>query len=510
MQLKALEKTEEHTHPNRHLTLKMPYKRDLSGRSSRPTGSIRSECDPAPMQSQSETNLSSGAVPSPRREADHPNRDWRVVQPDPSYVPRPGPWKGRIITPAMVGTILAVKDDHLDEEVTKRSEVVAAHQTSDTHTGRGRSREGIGHRRTAGHHTRSATTSNVSQNPHGESSSRQSFSPQHESGMSLDGFPSRSVEEGGVSGLFHHDRDAFNDIAASVAASTSASLGSSGPSTDGLVHTAQAVTIRPARAEQPRREEVDMSLLPSLAAIDRMDRLIDETIGVWEDAPAAEREGQPDFPTFEEVDKQVNERGDRLLTGIRERTITAPNRVPIAPYTQVAGGDAQANPSSDLGTHHTQETSHPYGSRTDAYPRDGEQAKRRTPSPTPSESSIAETIFNVRRPTPPPSQARAAPWQSSLASLPSQLSRESAAGRSDGLQRGGMGPATALRDQPPGITDADLDARREDAPVGLPEDVPSVLVPGGWLGLGGSVSTAQASRRQDRGVADGKQAGRGG
>ncbi|KAJ0108489.1 hypothetical protein J7T55_002093 [Diaporthe amygdali] len=486
-----------------------------SGRSSRPTGGTQSERDPA-KQSQSETNLSSGVVPSPPREADHPNRDWRVIQPDSSYTPHQGPWKGRIITPGIVGAVLAANDDHLDEEVAKKSEVVVANQTSDAHTGRGRSREEIGHRRTAGHqtavphHTRSATTSNVSQNSHGESSARKNFNPQRETGISLDGFPSRSVEEGGVGGLFHHDRDEFNDSAASAAASTSTSLRSSGPSTDEVVYTAQAVTICPARAGQRRREEVDMSLLPSLAAIDRMDRLINETIGVWEDAPVAEREGQPDFPTVEEVDKQVNERGDRLLTGIRERTITAPNRVPIAPYTRVAEGDAQTNPSSDLGTHHTQETPHPYGSRTDAYPKDGEQAKRRPPSPTPSESSIAETIFHVRRPTPPPSETRAAPWQSSRASLPSQLSRERAAGGSDGLQRGGMGPATALRDQPPSITDADLDARREDVPVRLPEDVPSVLVPGGWMGLGGSVSTAQASRRQDRGVADGKQAGRGG
>ncbi|KAL1857034.1 hypothetical protein Daus18300_010481 [Diaporthe australafricana] len=289
------------------------------------------------------------------------------------------------------------------------------------------------------------------------------------------------MEEGGVDGLFQRESaDHARDSVASAAASSCASAASSDLTTDLELQTARFITIIPARLDRPGREEPAISLLPSLEAIDRMDRKIEEALRPWENALVAVQEARSCTSTSTRVTGQLNERGDRLLTGNREELTDAPNRAPIVPRRPVARGDGQPVPSSSaLEAHHRTQAMLPRGARADAH-WSAEDAQRRAPSPSPSELSISETVFDVRRPTPAPPMGR-----SDLASLPSQ--------RPSGLQRDSRAPGA---DFSLGLRPGEA---RPGSGVGREEDVPAVLVPGGWLGIGGdNHPLARVSRRRDR------------
>lgn len=300
------------------------------------------------------------------------------------------------------------------------------------------------HRQTANHttvppNTRAALDHAGSQDTHGGSASARQGLVDRGSGLSLDGFPSRSVEEGGVSGLYqresgHASSGTTSDAVDSSTSSSHASAATSPSAVGGItLHTARAVTIRTARVADPYPfdGEAVVHRPPLPAELDRMDELLDDALAFWGGvspgviAPAhASDEGEGE-----------------MLTDNRDSIVTAPERDP---------DDA------------------------DGLPIEVEHTRSRRSSPVPSDSSIAETVFDVRRPTPPLRPP-------GVASLPSsQRHAVAAAGPSGGLRRGGA------------YTGSDIEQERA---------VPAVLVPGGgrgWLGLGGSQPPPQVSRRQGR------------
>ncbi|KAI3399272.1 hypothetical protein diail_7436 [Diaporthe ilicicola] len=452
----------------------MPGQQGFRDRTGSAISSTQTESSFTTRQRQSETALPNGAAPAQRRVADHPNRHWSVIEPESAYTPPTGLSHGHIIIPSTVSAVLAANEDQLDQLV---GQLVAqeAHGPGNSDSGalRGQPLTRKTHERSTGHHTAGkspigAATSGIgTQYSHGEGFF------QRDSGMSPDGFPSRSMEEGGVSGLSQRESVVHaSDSVASAAASSCASTSSSGLTADPELQTARVVTVRPARVDHPRPEVTDRSLLPSLAGIGRMDRRIEEALRLWEDVPVVGQDSQTSMSSAG-VTGQPSESDDEMLTVNRQDLTTGLKNAPTAQHTPVARGDGHPVPSSTPRAHHVQARP-PRGSRADAN-QSAERAQRRAlPSPSPSDFSIAETVFDVRRRTPPP--AAAAPRRSDLASLPSR--------RPGGLQRGSRGP-------------------REDArPAfgsGRMDDVPAVLVPGGWLGIGGDHDPlAQVSRRRDR------------
>lgn len=273
-----------------------------------------------------------------------------------------------------------------------------------------------------------------SQDSHGKSASARQGLFGRESGMSLDGFPSRSVEEGGVSGLYQRGGDTASEAAESPTSSSHASAAGSPPTADGTtLHTAQAVTIRPVRVadQYPFEGEAAVHRPPLPAELDRMDGLLDDALSFWSGVS----------PGLVAPTQASDEGEGEMLTANRESIVTVPDQ------------------DRD---------------NADGLSIEVEHAHPRRSSPVPSESSITETVFDVRRPTPPPRPP-------GVASLPSSQRRAvTAAGPPGGLRRGGAYPGS--------------DIEQEEA-------VPAVLVPGGgrgWLGLGGSQPPPQVSRRQGR------------
>lgn len=288
-----------------------------------------------------------------------------------------------------------------------------------------------------------------------------------ESGLSMDGFPSRSMEEGGVSGLCRRNSGDASDGDASAdpsdsSSSSCASAESSAMTVDGeIIRTARAVTIHPTRAAYPYDGVIAVNR-PSLPAeLDRMDERLEDAL-----------EFLTDFSPGTVAPTQA---GDEdvyfMLTGDRESAITLPD------LDQV--GEGRLGPQLLTEPHYTQGRP-PLAGNADGHPAGVEYSQSRPASPTPSESSIAETVFNVRLPTPPPPP----PPQPDVVSLPSSRRHAGAAvGQSGGGRPGGTYPSSGVRQE---------------------EAVPAVLVPGGWLGLGGSHPPPQVSRREVRGDPDGE------
>lgn len=358
----------------------MPSRHDLRGGKCPREDITQGEWDPVPEQQHPETDLSSGGLPPAQQgAANHPNRAYRVIQTDSWYIPRPGPGADPFILPAQVTVVINLRQVFVDQE----------------------------------------------------------------SGMSPDGFPSRSMDEGGVSGLYHRGNGPVGESAlGSDTPSSSSSSSSSSESAESSalamsnasIHTARIVSLRPFRLGRPGYEEPGEDRLPSPAALDRMDGRLED---------------------FE----------DGMLTGDRIMGITVPDRGPATRGEGRLGPTHSPRPHIAQGNNpRPQRKDHTEGRRHQAGVNHGQPPRV---SPTPSDSSIAETIFNVRRATPPRPGTTASPPPSDRSHLPS-LSQHAAAvaGQPAGLMRGPSYPASTL-------------GQEEEA-------VPPVLVPGGLLCLGGS------------------------
>lgn len=410
-----------------------------------------------PGEQHPETDLSSGAPPTRGRVADHPNRKCRFIQPDSSYKPREDPNYGSLILPWQVSSVIHASADRVDEVIDQ----VKSQKTP------------VPQSRECGLRVHSQQSQQNSRNPHGKSAS---ILIDRESGMSLDGFPSRSMEEGGVSGLGNAvDRAA----GAGTLSSYPPSLGladSSGPITDDSpLHTAWTVTMRPFKLGRSGDEEPGEHRPPSPAGLDRMDEILENAVTMWTDLPIGSI-----------AQSQANKgNGDRLLTGDRKMTIT--------PHDRRSGtrDKGQSGPGPFPGSYYKQENlSFHHMGHAEGSPAGVNLAQPPRVSPTPSESSIAETVFNVRLPTPPPNRSAAVPRRPDTESLPSsQRHVVAAAAPSGGLRRGGSYPAPNVRQE----EDEDEDE----------EAVPAALVPGGRLSLGESRGLPpQVSRRQGWGGSD--------
>ncbi|KAG8165301.1 hypothetical protein KVR01_005576 [Diaporthe batatas] len=291
--------------------------------------------------------------------------------------------------------------------------------------------------------------------------------PPRESGISPDGFPSRSMEAGGVSGLFGQresiqvskDSTSSENPCPSPSSPCSPNSASAASFTigeyDASVHTARAIPLRRVRPGRRGEERPGENREPSPAALDRIDDRIEDCERVWAD----------DSRGAAGHTRESRQQEDRMLTGGRE--------IRIDPFSQ--GSDPRAvsqhvAPTSSRPRHRPGDAVHPTGRAGELPPAPGgHHAHPQRVSSTPSESSIAETIFNVRQPTPPPHQPTLGQLghQSNTASLPrSRRHAATAVGPSGNLRQGPSHPATnAVREEP----------------------VPAVLVPGGRLGfLGGS------------------------
>lgn len=424
----------------------MPSRRDAKEGTNPYEHTNQGEWGPDPEQQHSETDLRSGTPPTRRGMADHPNRRRIVMQPDPFYVPRPGAGRDHIIKPWQVDAVVRVPADRVEEVIEQVRDLYEPPSEGDFQADSRQPALGSGqHRQTANHtmvpsNHRAASGRAGSQDTHGKSASAKQGLVDRESGLSLDGFPSRSMEEGGVSGLYQRESGYARDgttsnVADSSAKSSShASATGSSPTADGAtVHTARAVTIRPARVadQYPFDGEAAVHRPPLPAELDRMDGLLDDALSFWGGVS----------PGVVAPAQASDEAEGEMLTGDRESIFTLPDRDP---------------------------------DNADGMPTEVEHTRPRRGSPIPSESSITETVFDVRRPTPPPRPP-------GLTSLPSsQRHAVAAAEPSGGLRRGGA--------------HAGSDIEHERA-------VPAVLVPGGrrgWLGLGGSHPPPQVSRRQGR------------
>lgn len=382
------------------------------------------ECGPDPDQQHSETDLPSSPPPTPRGIADHSNRPWNVIQPDQSYIPSPGPGRDHIIRPWQVEAVVGAPADRVDEVIEQVRDLYEPPSESDFQADSRQPASGSWHHCEIDNHTtvssdpRAASDRAGSQDAHDKSASARQGLVDRESGISLDGFPSRSVEEGGFSGLYQSENEHLIGGTASDFA-------------DGTtLHTARAVTIRPLRVadQYPFDGEEAMHRPPLPAELDRMDGLLEDALSFWSGiSPGVV------------ASTQASDEGEgEMLTANRE---CVPERDP---------GNA------------------------DGLPIEVEHTHPRRSSPVPSDSSIAETVFDVRRPTPPPRPP-------GVVSLPSSQRRAvTAAGPSGGLRRGGAYAGSDIEHE---------------------HSVPAVLVPGGgrgWLGLDGSQTPSQVSRRQGR------------
>ncbi|POS81081.1 hypothetical protein DHEL01_v200548 [Diaporthe helianthi] len=287
--------------------------------------------------------------------------------------------------------------------------------------------------------------------------------PGRESGMSLDGFPSRSVEDGGVSGLFgQRESVQVGNGASSVGSSSSSSPGpgstESPASTiyNASVHMARAVPFRHFRQGRHGDRRSGEIRLASPAALDRLDDRIDDVERAWTDGPRGSAR-----QTLQRQEQEVG-----MLTGGREMTHASIN---LLGQDHALRGVGQRGSPPPPRPHRTQSSPPHYTGRADeGYPPAGSHhsgtIQPPPASPTPSDSSIAETIFNVRPLT---------PRQSDRALLPSVRQQHATAATasgssSRGLARGPSYPASHFGQQ-------DREA------------VPAVLVPGGLLlSLGGS------------------------
>lgn len=434
---------------------KSPHKRTEQG-----------ECDPVPEQQQPETDLFSGAPPTRRGIADHPNRRWTVNDPDPSGVPRPGPGHDHVVRPWKVHAVVGAPADRVDEMIDLVRDMEEPPSEGDSQTySRQPAMASEGRRGTVNHTTGSSAAQNAPDRPnpkgsHGKSASMRQDLVDRESGISLDGFPSRSMEEGGVSRLFQRDSsddasDFTTGATVACSSSTSSSRASDLTGDEAIIHTARAVTIHSVPADYPYHEEVAVHRLLSMAELDRMDERIEDAEAFWADV----------CPGMAVPAQASDENADEMLTGNRGSSSASSDR-DRAPWSE-----GQLGPPSSAGPYHTERRPSPRVDRAGGHSTNVEHAQPRPASPTPSESSITETIFNVRQLTPPPRRPDAVTLHSS------QRDAAAAAGPSGGLQRGGAHPTSD---------------------VGQGEAVPAVLVPGGgrWLGFGGSQPPPQVSRRQ--------------
>lgn len=434
-------------------------RRNSRERSNSHKKSTQGEHGPISDQQHPGTDRSSSAPPTRRRVADHPNRKWRFIQPDSSYTHPEDPSYGNIILPWQVSSVTHASADRVDEvidQLKNKNKLPAPQQ------------------RVYGLRVHPQQSRNDSSTPRGKSASTL---VDRESGMSLDGFPSRSIEEGGVSGL---DNASDSAVSAGTPSSSSPSLGSADSSgstmNDSLLHSARAVTMRPFKLGRPGDEGPGEHRTPSPAGLDRVDELLESAERMWTDLPLGS--------VAQTRTSEGNEH--RELTGDREMTITPPDQDPGT------RGEGQRGPAPFYGSYYTQENlsfhqmGHAEGSSAGV-----NRFQPPRVSPTPSESSIVETVFNVRLPTPPPNSPAALPRRPDTESLPSsQRHAVAAAARSGGLRRGGSYPASDV-----GL-EKDDDDDEEDA-------VPAALVPGGRLSLGESRDLPpQVSRRPGRGGSD--------
>lgn len=451
----------------------MAPRRDSKEKASPHKRNDQGECNPDPeQQQQPETDLPSGAPPTRRGIADHPNRRWIVIQPDSSYVRRPGPDRDHIIKPWQVNAVIGAPRDRVDEVIKQVRDLEERPSEGDFLADPRQPALGIRHHCEMGSHTPvssdipAASDRSGPKGSQGKSAGARQGLIDRESGMSLDGFPSRSLEEGGVSGLCQCNSGGAGDGATSAAAtccSSSSSCASAAESStmgvDGAtIHTARAVTIRPTRADRPRGDAAAVHRMPSPGALARMDEAI-------EDVERFLRDFDPGRAMPEPV-QASDEDGDEMLTGNRESVVTPPDQ------DRALLSQGQLRPPSSPGEHYTQGRPTPRMDDADGHPIGVEHTQLRPNSPTPSESSIVETVFEVRRLTP-------LPQRPDMGSLPSsQRHADKTAGQPGALRRGGAHP----------------DSEIEQELV-----VPAVLVPGGGrgrLGLGGSHPPRQVSRRQ--------------
>ncbi|KAH8788340.1 hypothetical protein F5883DRAFT_514074 [Diaporthe sp. PMI_573] len=412
----------------------MPSRRDSRGKSSPDEDDAQGECYPG--QQHPETDLSSGAPSTSRRVADHPNRDCRVMELDPSYTPPGGRGRGRDILPSQVEAVIHATADQVDEviEQVKNLEQPPRPRPSESGT-----------------QVDPRQLRTTSQDPRGKSANARQGLVDREPGMSLDGSPNCNMEEADVSGLLRRESSHASDTTTVPdTPSSRSSSGSAEPSApamdDASLHKARAVRLRPFRRGRLRDGEPGEHRPPSPAALDRIDEMLEGVTRAWTDVAL----GTAAQTQASEEDE------DGMLTGDSDMTITPLDRGPAT------RGEGQLRSPRSSGPHYTQ--GYPAGVNSTQPPR---------VSPTPSEFSTAETVFNVRRPTPPPPRP-------DTAYLPGSRRQEAAARAwpSGGLRRGGSYPA---------------------ADVGQGESVPAVLVPGGLLGLGGShPRPPPVSRRQGR------------
>lgn len=433
----------------------MPSRHDPKEKTNRHKGTEQGECSPVPeQQQQPETDIPSGAPPTRRGLAKHPNRQCIVIEPDPSYMSRSGPGHGHTNRPWQVNAVVGATADQVDEVIEQVRELVKppSPNEGDFQAYSSRPVLGSGHHREIVNHntvpsdTRAASDRSGPKGSHGKSANTRQGLFNCESGTSLDGFPSRSMEEGGVSGLCQCESGHSSDGVAKTDPSYSSSSSScaSAMAVDGaIISTARAVTIHPKRAAYPYDGEVAVHRPPLPAELDRMDERIDDALRFLTDFS----------PGTVTPTQASDEDEDLMLTGDRESTIALPS------LNQASGG--RVGPPLLPGPRYTQGRPR-LASNADAHPTGVEDARPRPASPARSESSIAETVFDVRRPTPPPPP----PPQPDVVSLPSSR------------RRGGTYPASRIEQE---------------------EAVPAVLVPRGWLGLGGRHPPPQVSRRQGRG-----------
>ncbi|KAG6362853.1 hypothetical protein INS49_007948 [Diaporthe citri] len=448
----------------------MPSRHNSKGNTNPYTRTHQGECDPVPeQQQQSETDMSSGTPPTPRGIADQPHRHWVVIEPDPSYITRPGPGQDHIIRPWQVNAVVGAPADQVDEVIAQVGDLEEPPSEGDFKVCSRQPASGSGHHYETVSHTtvpsdtRTASSRSKSKGYHGKSL------VDRESGISLDGFPSRSMEEGGVSGLWKRNSGNASDGTTSAAATCPSSSsgcvsgGSSAMAMNGaIIHTARAVAIHHMRAAYPYDGVIAVHRPPLPAELDRMDERLEDALKFM-----------ADFSPGTVARTQASDDNEDLrLTSDRKSIITLPNR------DQVSEG--RLGPPSSPQPHYTQGRP-PLAGNIDGHPTGVEHAQPRPVSPTPSESNITETVFDVRRPTPPPPP----PPQPDTISLPSSRRHaNAAAGPSGGGRRGGAYPSSG---------------------VGQEEAVPAVLAPRGWLGLGGSHPPPHVSRRQGRDDPDGKE-----
>lgn len=438
------------------------------------------EGDPDPDEHRLETDLSSGAPPTPRGVADHPNRRYIVVDPDVSYIPRPGPGGDGLIRPWQVNTVVRAPADRVDDVIALVRDLEEPPSGGNPQVHLRQPALGIGHQRAIGNRTKGPSDPQAdragSQSSHGKSSNVGQDLFDRESGMSLDGSPSRSMEEGGVSGLSRHYSGGTTSVAATTTSSSSPAPSLASATLSALAadrttfHTARAVTVRPARAYYPHDEEAIVHRVPSPGALDRMNREIEEAERLWSDVSLG---GATPAPLY--AGDAVE---DERLTGDRGSIMTPSSR------NSAAQGRGQPDRPSCRGQRDTHGRPPPRGGHSERCATEAEQVQQRPASPTLSESSIAETVLDVRRPTPPP-PSPPHEQQSDMALLPSSRRlAATAAGQPGGLSRGGT---------------------YSDPHVEQDLEVPAVLVPGGshrWLGLGGSRPPPTVSLTQERDGSD--------